>query len=100
MYARLDLRATPKPDSVVDVEDEPRHLQKGRVMLKGTFTLISNSPKTWGVRVNGKGKKGARVETINRWGASKTLTLVGKVGDVPADPYGGRPEGEIWTFQN
>jgi len=85
---------------VVVVGDEPRPNKKGIVMLKGTFTLITNNPKTWGVRVNGKGKKGAKVETINRWGASKVLTLVGKVGDVPADPYGGRPEGEIWTFQN
>ena len=90
----------PIPSSVVVVGEEPRPNKKGMVMLKGTFTLITDNPKTWGVRVNGKGKKGAKVETVNRWGATKTLTLVGKVGEVPADPYGGRPEGEIWTFQN
>ena len=100
MYGKPDLTLTPKACRLVVVGEEPRHQQERLIMLKGTFTLITNSPKTWGVRVNGKGKKGAKVETINRWGASKVLTLVSKVGDVPADPYGGRPEGEIWSFQN
>ena len=69
-------------------------------MLKGTFTLITNSPKTWGVKVIGKGKKGARVETTNRWGATKVLVLASKVSDVPANDFTGSPACEVWTFTN
>lgn len=68
--------------------------------MKVTFTLITRDPKTWGVRVSGKGKKGMKVESINRWGATKPLVLVSKVAEVPANEFTGQPAGEIWTFQN
>jgi len=82
------------------VEDEPRHLEKGQAMLTANFALISKEPKRWGLRVFGKGKKGQKVTVTNRWGNKSDKVLVEKVGDLPANPYNGQPEAELWTFQN
>lgn len=67
-------------------------------MNKGLFMKITANPKVWGVRVFGKGKKGMRVEVMNRQGSVKVLTLASKVADVPANPYNNTPESELWSF--
>jgi hypothetical protein len=64
----------------------------------GTFTMITKSPKVWGVRIHTQGKKGQKVEVVNRYGGRYTKTLVSKVADVPANEFTGQPAGEVWNF--
>jgi hypothetical protein len=80
----------------------PDPIEKGKIMstLHGNFAMISNNPKVWGVRVFGKGKVGATVTVTNRWGNQSTKVLVEKMGNLPANPYNGQPEAELWSFQN
>lgn len=66
--------------------------------IKGTFTMLSKSPKTWGARINGKAEKGQRVILVNRYGGMYEKTLVEFQGVVPANEFTGQPAGEIWTF--
>lgn len=66
--------------------------------VKGTFTMLSKSPKTWGARINGSGEKGQKVILVNRYGGMYEKTLVALQGVVPANEFTGQPAGEIWTF--
>jgi hypothetical protein len=65
---------------------------------KGTFTMITKSPKTWGARIAGSGEKGQTVVLINRYGGQYQKKLVQLVATVPANEFTGQPAGEVWTF--
>lgn len=110
MRSRVDLRPDRKGCTLVVVgESAPTPKQKGITLatkkvtakaepMVGTFTMITKSPKVWGVRIYGQGKKGQSVEVVNRYGGRYTKRLVAKVADVPANEYTGQPAGEVWQF--